>query len=82
MCTELLASSDIPEGVIDNLVPLTAITLGGVVAFVWVICATIDSVVKARGRERTKREMAAYVAEGSVSPADAERLLKASPEDA
>lgn len=72
-----LAASEVPEQVLRNVVPLTVFFVGGVVCIVWVIAATIDSIVKARGRERTKREIAAYVAEGSISPVDAERLLTA-----
>ncbi|MFK7885008.1 MAG: hypothetical protein AB8F26_12600 [Phycisphaerales bacterium] len=32
-------------------------------------------------REKTKQELAAYVAEGSITPVDAERILKAGNED-
>ncbi|GJM20060.1 MAG: hypothetical protein DHS20C14_22730 [Phycisphaeraceae bacterium] len=77
MCTELLASSGPPEELLDNIVPLTAITLGCTVAFVWVLCATVHAIVKDRATERTKREIAAYVAEGTMTPAEGERLLKA-----
>lgn len=72
-------ASNFPDAIIDEIVPLTAVTVGGVVIVVWVIAATIDSVVKNRSRERTRREVAAYVAEGSMSPSDGERLLKAEP---
>lgn len=37
----------------------------------------ISGIVKNVQRERTKREIAAFVAEGSISPGDAERLIKA-----
>lgn len=42
----------------------------------WILMATIDSVTKARERERTAREIAAYVAEGSISATDAGHLLE------
>lgn len=40
------------------------------------ICTT-GSVLTNRQRERSRREIAAYVAEGSMTPDDAERLLSA-----
>jgi hypothetical protein len=63
--------------VLRNIVPMTVFVVGWAVFLVWVVAATLDSIVKAHGRERTKREIAPYVAEGSISPADAERLLTA-----
>lgn len=38
---------------------------------------SITSVLTTASRERTKREIAAYVAEGSMTPEQAERILKA-----
>ena len=73
-------ASGVPDQVLQNIVPITAIVVGGTVVVIWVIAATIDSIVKARGRERSRRELSAYVAEGSISPVDAERLLKAEPQ--
>jgi len=48
-----------------------------VVISLWAIGATFESVYKSRHRERTNREIAAYVAEGSMTPEQAERLLTA-----
>jgi hypothetical protein len=42
---------------------------------------TINSAQQRKEREKTKRELAAYVAEGSMTPADAERILKAGEEE-
>lgn len=39
---------------------------------------TIRSVVTSITRERTRREIAAYIAEGSMSPEQGERLMTAS----
>ena len=41
---------------------------------------TTASVAKNRQREQTKREIAAYVAEGSITPDDATKLLTAEPD--
>ena len=54
------------------------IALGGILAFViFVIAGTVRSVLRDRAREESRREIAAYVAEGTMSPADAERLIEA-----
>lgn len=45
-----------------------------------VVCLVVYEIRKAsmhRQTEQTRREIAAYVAEGSISPQDAERILKA-----
>jgi hypothetical protein len=42
----------------------------------WILLATIDSIHKTNQRERTAREIAAYVAEGSISAADAGHMLE------
>jgi hypothetical protein len=53
------------------------IPLGGLLfaAFI-IVVAAIKSVAINRARETTKRELAAYMAEGSISAEDAERILK------
>lgn len=66
------------------------IVLGLGLPIVFLVAATIItvvSVVSVNGRKRrereaieeSRRELAAYVAEGSMTPADAERLLNAGP---
>jgi len=60
-----------------NIIPVIAIGGGLFVGVVGIIASTIGTTHKAKAREETRREMAAYVAEGSISPDDAERLLKA-----
>lgn len=42
----------------------------------WILLATIDSMHKTTQRERTSREIAAYVAEGSITAADAGHLME------
>lgn len=51
--------------------------IGGVVAVIWIIAATIQNMVGTNARERSRREIAAYIAEGSMSPEQGERLMKA-----
>ncbi len=58
-------------------------TAGGLVILgivgLWIICATADSIWKSTSRERTKREIAAYIAEGSITPEQGTRLIAAKP---
>ncbi len=55
------------------------IALGAGVFGLWVLCATVESILKTRSRERTRREIAAYIAEGTISPEQGERLMMADP---
>jgi len=61
----------------DNLVVAIVFGVGGVLGILGIFFGTISSTQNRKERERTKRELAAYVAEGSMTPADAERILKA-----
>lgn len=58
---------------LENLIPIVAIVLGCTIAIV----AILASMVTNGQREKTRREIAAYVAEGSISPDDAERMMRA-----
>lgn len=59
--------------------------------FIWFMMASIaisaivmgclSSIVRSITRERTRREIAAYIAEGSMTPEQGERLLKAHDSD-
>ena len=40
-----------------------------------------NEMYKTRSRERTKRDIAAYVAEGSITPQDGARLMRAAGKD-
>ncbi len=55
--------------------------IGGGVAVVAIICGSITSMVSTRARERSRREIAAYIAEGSMTPDQGERLIAAAPKD-
>lgn len=50
--------------------------MGGV-AVLWLILSFVHRMVRTASRERTRREIAAYIAEGSMSPEQGERLMKA-----
>lgn len=53
--------------------------MGGLIAIVAIVFGTIRKISLNNEREKSRREIAAYVAEGSMSPEDGERLLKAVP---
>lgn len=60
-----------------EIVPVLAVGGGLFVAIVAIITSAIRQVAKTKAREQTKREIAAYVAEGSMTPEDGERLIRA-----
>ncbi len=65
----------------ENLIPIIAVAGGLLVAIVAILAGTVASTKKTKQREETRREVAAYVAEGSMTPEDAERLLTAGNDD-
>ena len=60
-----------------EFIPVLAIAVGGGVAVIAIVFGTIKEMVVKANREKTRREVAAYVAEGSITPEDAERILTA-----
>lgn len=61
----------------EEMVPAVMFAAMGVVGVAWVIGAYWSEARETREREQSRREIAAYVAEGSMSPADGERLIAA-----
>jgi hypothetical protein len=62
----------------DAFVPLLFAGAG----IIWIVLGTLTGMVKAMSRERTRREIAAYIAEGSMTPEQGERLMRAGREKA
>jgi len=75
MCTitEMATIATIEE----ELIPIVMAGIGGCIAVIAIVFGTIKRVSQTHQREKTRREIAAYVAEGSISPEDGERLMKA-----
>jgi len=75
----LLADYDALMQIIDQgeLIPLVAIVLGCLIAMVAIVSTKVASVSKTREVERTRRELAAYVAEGSLGADQAVAMLNA-----
>ncbi len=59
------------------LIPLVAITMGCATGMIAIIATAITRTTVSRHREQTRREVAAYVAEGTISPDDAVAMLNA-----
>jgi hypothetical protein len=57
----------------DILIPL----VGGAIAITAILASALRNIVTSTARERTRREIAAYIAEGSMSPEQGERLMAA-----
>lgn len=62
---------------LETAIPVIAIAGGLMIAALGIIAGTFKSVHRTKAREESRREIAAYVAEGSMSPDDAERILEA-----
>lgn len=61
----------------DNFIAIIAVTFGSMMGFTGIVGGTIAGVMKTRAKEMTKRELAAYVAEGSLDPDKAVMMLNA-----
>ena len=61
----------------DTLIPVIAIVGGLIVGALWIVMGTVQAMVVGTARERTKREMAAYVAEGTIDADKAVAMLNA-----
>ena len=69
-----LAAEGIESGA---LIALIVVGGGMVIALVSVIAGAINRNTKTREYEQSRREIAAYVAEGTISPDDAAKMLSA-----
>ncbi len=67
---ELILQPSVLIWIVIGGIPITAIVM-----------SSLASIVSSIARERTRREIAAYIAEGSMTPEQGERLLKARSSD-
>ncbi|MBX3406438.1 MAG: hypothetical protein KF869_06715 [Phycisphaeraceae bacterium] len=67
--------SQVLDKVLQDDVLIPVIIAGSVVLIV--LFRSVVSMVYSVARERTRREIAAYIAEGSMTPEQGERLMKA-----
>lgn len=68
-----LVLADIP----DDVVPIVAVGGSLVFGLCWLVAHYVHETVKAKHREQTRREIAAYIAEGSMTPDQGEQLMRA-----
>ena len=61
----------------NELIPAIAIVGGLTIAGISIVCSSIRAIAVGRSREQTKRELAAYVAEGTLDPDKALAMLNA-----
>ncbi len=57
----------------DNIIFVT----GGTIAIVAILFGAVKSMVITSHREKSRREIAAYIAEGSMTPEQGEKLMNA-----
>ena len=71
------------QQIVERLLEPNSLKLIIVFTFVIVIVliSAVAGVIKSIARERSRREIAAYIAEGSMSAKDGERLMKADPNE-
>ncbi len=55
--------------------------VAGTIAIVAIVFGIVGSTIKSVAREKTRREIAAYIAEGSMTPEQGEKLMRAAPKD-
>lgn len=73
--TLLAASIDNPS--VDDIVKIIVVSGGIFIAVVAIVFGMVAGMLRNRQTERTRREVAAYVAEGSMTADEGERLLRA-----
>jgi hypothetical protein len=66
-------------GMLALLIPIVAIGGLFLLLIIGSVAREMRRASQARAQEESRREIAAYVAEGSITPQDAERLLAAEP---
>ena len=64
-----------------DLIPLVGVAGGMLIGLVYVIMWAVVATVRSRESEKTRREIAAYVSEGSMTADEGERLMRAKPKD-
>ena len=62
----------------DTMIPFVIFGVGGIVAVVAIVFTALKHISINSEREKSRREIAAYVAEGSMTPDDGAKLMSAS----
>lgn len=64
----------------DTMIPIVIFGIGGIVAVVAIVFGSIKRISINSEREKSRRDIAAYIAEGSMTPEDGAKLMSASPD--
>lgn len=64
----------------NHIIAIVAISVSGGIAIMSVLFGNIRRMADRDNIEKSRREVAAYVAEGSMTPDEGERLLRAEPD--
>ena len=75
----MLILADAIEQILDS--PAPVIALGTIIAVVAIVSGCATKIIRSQGREKTRREIAAYVAEGTLDADKAIEMLKAGEKD-
>lgn len=67
---------------LDDVIPILLIAIVGAIVIIWLVFGNLRKAIETRAKEMTRREIAAYVAEGSISSDDARKLLGSSTAEA
>ncbi len=59
----------------ESIIGVIAVGGGMIIALVSIVTAAAVRMSRVSAREKTRRDLAAYVAEGSISPEVAERIM-------
>ena len=79
----MLVLADFLESIADrDLIPIVAIVGGLTIAALGIVFGTVRRITVARAKEATKRELAAYVAEGSLDADKAVAIINADTDEA
>ena len=71
-----LIASDFPIQNSGEIIALTAIVGGLGIAVISIVFGTVSSMVRSSHAEKTRREIAAYIAEGSIGSEEGERMMR------
>lgn len=70
-----MTESTLLENLIDRDILIPVLAFAGVILIV--LIRSVAGVITGVERERTRREIAAFIAEGSMTPEQGEKLMKA-----
>lgn len=73
-------NTNTPIEIMDAALPIVAVVMGSIVAMVIMVTYNVRRGFERRAIEASRRELGAYVAEGTMNIDQAERLLDAGPQ--